>query len=549
MNLINNLKESLFNFLKQKFSLNKNTLEKIDITLNTDANKQQFGDFSTNAALILSKELKKNPREIASAIANNFCFNFIDKIEIAGPGFINIFLDINGLKELAKELYNKKEDFFKTLNFKPEKISIEFISANPTGLLYLSHGRGGIIGDVLGNILSFLGNKVTKEFYINDAGRQIKKLGESFKIRCLQELGQDVSIPEDGYKGEYLVILAKQCINQYGQELTNKPESFFENYAKDYLLKEIKDTLKFYGIEFDVWFSEMTLHESGAIEKVLDKLQNNGYLYTKDGALWFKSTEFGDDKDRVLKRNNGELTYIAADIAYLQNKIDRGFEKLIMTLGQDHHGYVARLKAALQALGYNPDILNIILYQLVTLKVNNQEVRMSKRAGLGVYLKDIIDTVGRDVTRFFYLNKNADTQLDFDLDLALKHTDENPVYYIQYAYVRTNSILEKANQIESLQNIDIQDIQYLTQAESLLLKKIGSLANLLKNISKNYQTHLLSYYTIELAQLFHSYYGSNKVIDIENINQSRSRLLITKLINQTLKTCFDLLGISAPEKM
>ncbi len=291
------------------------------------------------------------------------------------------------------------------------------------------------------------------------------------------------------------------------------------------------------------------LHNTNAINKVLTFLEKSNHTYNQDNALWFRSTEFGDDKDRVLKRSNGELTYVAADIAYLQDKITRKFDKLIMILGQDHHGYTARLHAALQALGHNKSMLDVIIYQLVTLKDKGETIRMSKRSGKSVDLQYIIETVGTDVARFFYLNKKADAHLEFDIDLALKKTEENPVYYIQYAYVRTKSILAKAEINPELDHINENDTQYITDREALLLKKIISLKSLLKNITLNYQTHLLSYYTIELAQAFHSYYGAHRIIDIDNINQTKGRLLLVKLIQNTLGDCFDLLGISAPQSM
>lgn len=518
--------------------------------INVDEAKQAFGNLSTSIALVLAKASKRIPREVATEIATSFIHPLVEKIEIAGPGFINMYLKQEAFTLLAQELYEQKEMFFKpdTLD-KKYNVSLEFVSANPTGPLHFGHGRGGIIGDVLGNVLRFVGHNVTKEFYINDAGNQICKLGESFKIRCLQATGMDVTVPEDGYHGAYLTDLAQDCFAEYGQKLFDKPDSFFAEYAKENLLEALKNTLKDYGIEYDVWFSEKTLHESGAIPKALALLQERGLLFEQDGALWFKTTQFGDDKDRVVRKSTGEYTYIAADIAYLKNKIDRGFNNLIFILGHDHHSYVTRLNAVKDGLGYTDCPLAVILYQLVKISEDGALVRMSKRAGAIVSLQDIIDTVGKDVARFFYLNRKADAQLEFDLGLALKKTEENPVYYVQYAYVRTGSILEKAAKEAHLGDINAGDAQHLGPQEAFLLKKIVFLEQLLLDITTNHQTHLLTYYVVELAQLFHRYYSHVRVLDPENREKSRGRLLMIGLLRNTIALVLDLLGVSHPEKM
>lgn len=521
----------------------------LTVTLNVDPAKQQFGDLSTNAALIIAKEVQQNPRLVAQTILDKLIHQYIDRSEIAGPGFINIFLTQAAFQKLAQALFDQQEKFFKPATLQPITYNIEFVSANPTGPLHLGHGRGGIIGDVLGNILHFLGHRVTKEFYINDAGAQIVKLGLSFKARCLQQLGVDAPIPEDGYQGDYLISLAQKCVNEYGPALKDEKDYFFAVYAKNHLLEAIKSTLKNYGIQYDMWFSEKTLHESGAITQALATLEKNNHLFIHDDALWFRSTAFGDDKDRVVRRANGELTYVAADIAYLEDKIERGAQKIIMVLGQDHHSYVVRLKAVMAALGHDPNNLDVILYQLVTLKESGELVRMSKRTGHIVALEDIIEAVGADIARFFYLNRKADAHLEFDIALALKHSEENPVYYIQYAYVRMGSILEKAESMPEFANITTNDAAHCNDAEKFLLKKIISLQELLVNIQHNYQVHLLTYYIIELANLFHSYYAANRVLDRELIAQSRARLAMIILLRRTFKTVLDLLGISTPTSM
>lgn len=551
MNSIEQIGSSIANHISTLFAQQLGgDMPRYTVELNTDVNRQQFGDLSCNGSLVIAKELKKNPRAVAQEIITGFNHPLIERIEIAGPGFINIYLTQEAFKSLTRELAAQKDIFFKlNAHEVPKRYNIEFVSANPTGPLHIGHGRGGIIGDVLGNILKFIGHSVVKEFYINDAGSQINKLGASFKARCQQKVGIAAEIPEGGYQGEYLKVLAHTLITEKGDAVLEQPATFFENYAKEHLLQALKDTLQEYGIRFDVWFSEKSLHTSGAIEQALALLEKRGFIYEADNALWFRSTDFGDDKDRVLKKQSGELTYVAADVAYLQNKIDRHFDKIIMILGQDHHSYLVRLKAVIQALGYPAEMLDIILYQLVTLKESGELVKMSKRAGRIAGLRDLIETVGTDVARFFYLNRKADAHLDFDLDLALKHSDENPVFYIQYAYVRTMSMLEKAEQIAELKNITIDDAQFVTEQEKLLLKKIVALKQLLADISNHYQTHVLTYYVLELAHVFHAYYGACRVIDKEQIEITRARLLVVQQLRDTFKLCMTLLGITTPEKM
>lgn len=549
MNVIEHIKKTLYRHISTLYT-ECSLPSTIDCVINSDPTKQQFGDLSCNAALVLAKHLGRPPRDIAQHIAHTFHHLAIEHTDIAGPGFINFFLNKDAYITIAKEIYQQGDTFF-VLEARHKKLryNLEFVSANPTGPLHLGHGRGGIIGDVLGNVLRMLGHEATKEFYINDAGAQIQRLGQSFFIRCQQQIGIDVSLPEDSYHGDYLVGLAQQAVQEYGQNILQHPPSFFAEYAKNHLLTRIEQTLATYGIVFDVWFSERQLHESGAIAEALDTLNNNGYLYEQDGALWFTSTRFGDDKDRVVRKKTGELTYVAADIAYMQNKIARGFDKLIFVLGQDHHSYVTRLKGIMSALGHNPDDLEVILYQLVTLKESGIVLRMSKRAGHMITLEDIIATVGTDVARFFYLQRKADAHLEFDLDLALQHTQENPVYYLQYAFVRMGSILEKAGTLKELHAIGEEDVRALTPHEYLLIKKMIGLKNLLESIGTMYQTHLLTYYVLEIAALFHKYYQDCRVIDVQDIPTSRARLLIITLLRQTFDLCLRLMGISRPEKM
>jgi len=549
MNIVEQIKISFFTFLQNQYNLHDTQLSRCNFDLNTDPEKSTFGDINSNVAMVLAKDLKTNPRLLAQAIIDNFQHPALTKIEIAGPGFLNFFLTDNACIELAQQIFELKDEFFKSDDIKSTKINVEFVSANPTGPLHFGHGRNGILGDTLANILTFLGHDVTREFYINDAGAQIIKLGISLKIRYLQALGESVQLPDDAYHGQYLIDFGNELAQENGTTLQNNDEEYFQDIAKAKMLAQQKETLTSYGIKFDIWFSEKELKEAVKIEDFIQKLSDNGYTYELDGALWFATTKFGDDKDRVLRKSDGQYTYLAGDLPYLVNKLERGYDKLIMILGHDHHSFVVRLHALMQALGYNPDKLAVILYQLVHITKNGESARMSKRAGTIVDLHDIINTVGKDVARFFYLNRKADAELDFDLELALKTSNENPVFYIQYAYVRTNSILQKASEINpDLVNITISDCKQLSHQEKLLIKKIVSLQALLKSLNNSYQTHLLAYYTFELANIFHSYYNNTKAI-VDDVTETKNSLFIIKIMNNTFNLCFKLMGISSPQKM
>ena len=562
------LKNLFFDFLQKQYQVDQQTLAKIDFVINSDADRSAHGDISSNAALVIAKAARKNPRLIALEIIETLnnkdgteaeLASFCSTIEAAGPGFLNIRLSDRCWHQLSEKLLQQPEQFFIPADTPQKKVLVEFVSANPTGPLHLGHGRGGIIGDVLMRIGRFLGYQMTSEFYINDAGSQMTRLGESLRVRVSQELDQEATLPEQGYAGAYLVTIAQKIIALKGSDVLNEPISFFTETAQKELQELIKTNLKEYRIEFDTWFSEKSLHESGAITDVLNQLSAEKILYEKEGALWFKSTEFGDDKDRVIRKKNGDLTYIAADIAYHKNKFDRGYDQMIDIMGQDHHGYVTRLKAVVQALGYDAKKLHVILYQLVSMKKGETFLKMSKRAGNFEQLGDVIKLVGADVARFFYLNRKADAHLDFDLDIALKTTDENPVFYIHYAYVRTGSILKRASEHaelssslhpEKLNPDELKAIIEIWQAdERLLLKKIWALHSILPNIMETYQTHVLAYYTYELAQRFHHYYAQHHVIDSKKPELSAARLTIITMVRSTLSLCLDLLGLSKPEAM
>lgn len=556
MNHLAHLIDQIHTSIQQTYGIDDATIATLQTALNTDKDAS-FGDISSNAPLVLAKAVKTNPRMLAQEIVakitgDDTYATSIAKIDIAGPGFLNIFLTNEYWQGIYQTLYTNHESFFKPTAIDHKKrYLIEIVSANPTGPLHLGHGRGGIIGDVLGKILSFIGHEVDLEYYINDAGSQMLKLGASIKVRCEQVLGGKAAIPEGGYSGEYLLDIAKQCVEEYGQDLRTKDDTFFITYAKDALLANIRHTLSTYRIEYDRWFSEKTLHESGAIDTAIQALLEAGMAYEQDGALWFASKKFGDDKDRVIRKADGSLTYIAADIAYHQDKFERGYDELINVFGQDHHGYVKRLKATMEALGYDQEKLQVILYQLVTIKRGEQALRMSKRKGTFTCLDDVIDEVGVDVARFFYLNRKAEAHLEFDLEQALSQSEENPAYYLQYAYVRTKSLLAKAQQELGISRPEMNSnsMGCLDIDEISVLKKVASLHTLLNGIASNHQTHLLAYYSVELARTFHSYYARNRIVDADHATQTAMRLGITVIMRDTLALCLRLLGLSLPEKM
>ncbi|MCB9493640.1 MAG: arginine--tRNA ligase [Epsilonproteobacteria bacterium] len=568
MNVMLRLKQEIKVLMDRVFQVHADQLNAMEFKINFDR-EDEFGDVSCNVAMLCAKKLGKNPREIAARIKDELeksdVKDLCQKVSIAGPGFINILLTPQAWIQLTCQLYQQHKGFF-TLKAGEHHANchLEFVSANPTGPLHLGSGRNAIIGDVLGRVLLFLGHSVHREYYINDAGNQMDLLAQSFRVRCyeLLELPTE-SIPEGGYQGAYLIDIARECVTEFGKELMHKDDAFFLTYVKDHLLQMIEHDLRDYHVHFDKWFSERSLHEDGSLTDALQLLEDKELMYEKDGALWFKSSEFGDDKDRVVKKQDGSYTYIASDIAYHKKKFDGGYDIIIDVLGHDHHGYVRRLKATMKALGYDADRFDVILYQLVNITHAEQVVKMSKRSGNFATLREIIDAVGVDVARFFYLNRKADQQLDFDLSVALQKSDENPVFYIQYAYVRTNSVMAKAaqqsdelkqfvNQLEGRKLTDMvlkENLGTLQMSDCQLIKKIFSLHDILRVIAANYQVHLLSYYAWELAHTFHTYYANNRIIDPNDMTSTRMRLLMTHLVNQTLGLCLETLGLSKPEKM
>lgn len=547
MSLFKNLKTKIREKIENIFS--KEILFECPLQFdhNISDEREQFGDLSTNIAFLIAKKAKQNPLEIAKNIHTVLLsIENISNIEIAGPGFLNIFLHENIYKAYYNLLSTNSKKHIISNSFSQEKYHIEFVSANPTGPLHIGHGRGAIIGDTLQRIFKKKGYQIESEYYINDAGIQIEKLGKSLYTEYA--LLNKCSIPpyEEGYKGEYITEIVNSLIKKYKNTLIDHPYGYFSDYGKNILLEKIKHTLSKYNVFFNQWFSEKILHDEKKIEEAIEVLDEKGFIYTtSDGALWFKATHFGDEKDRVLKKSDGAWTYTAADIAYFQNKISRGFTKIIMILGQDHHSFKTRMEAIAQALGYPKTVIHIILYQLITLKHNDQIVRMSKRKGNSIELEDIIDNIGVNVARFFYLYRKADAHLDLDIKEAKKINNENPVFYIQYAYVRIKSILEKYPHKKPHTNLNLISI---TSAEKLLLKKIDQLDETLEYIIAHYEPHLMAHYTTELAYLFHSFYNKEKIID-QRENDTAYRIGLLNILKDTFEICGQLLGITYPLHM
>ena len=537
--------------------------------------EKAHGDFATNVALLLSKEVKMPPRQIAQIIlanlegsnadsntnansnsnsnsgANSDSTERFEKVEIAGPGFINFYLGTGWLYKVLSQVIAEDQDYGKSNFGQGEKVQIEFVSANPTGLLHMGNARGAALGDTLCNVLKAAGYKVSKEFYINDAGNQIENFGKSLEARYLQLLGEKVDFPEEGYHGEDIIETVKKIVAEVGNDYLKVDSSLRREFLIQNALQEkitnIKNDLARFGVEYDVWFSEQTLHDSGAITKTIQELQEKGYIYEKEGALWLKTTQFGDEKDEVMVRSNGLPTYFAADIAYHQNKFERGFQKVINIWGADHHGHVARMKGAMCALGYEPEKLQVILMQLVRLFQEGEVVRMSKRSGQYITLAELMDEVGRDAARFFFVMRSPDSHLEFDLDLAKEESAENPVYYVQYAHARICSIL-KASSTKLPESGTVDFTLLKEDAEIDLLRKIADLPEEISEAAANYEPHRLTRYAHDLASLFHSFYNSCRVLTDEE-ELRKARLHLAEATRITLRNVLLLLGVSTPERM
>jgi len=523
------------------------------IMLETPRSKEN-GDYATNVAMQLTKLAKKPPRAIAEAILANIDKESasIESIDVAGPGFINITLKKDYLQEVVKTVIEQGAEYGRTDSGQGEKIQVEFVSANPTGDLHLGHARGAALGDSLCNVLDFAGYEVEREYYLNDAGNQIDNLALSVEARYFQALGEERELPEGGYQGQDIIGIAKRLVEEFGDKYKNVPDKerydFFRAYGLKYEIKKLETDLMNFRVPFDSWFSESSLYGSGRIEGAMDKLRENGYIFEEDGATWFRSTAFGDDKDRVLIKNDGTFTYITPDIAYHEDKIQRGFDKLINIWGADHHGYIPRMKAAIEALGYGKDKLEVIVSQMVHLYKDGERMMMSKRTGKAVTMRELVEDVGLDATRYFFVMRSADTQMDFDLDLAVSESSENPVYYAQYGHARISSILRQSQDMNLSASVDGAAL-LTAEREIDLLKKIGDFPQIVADAAKTRSPHRVATYIQELASAFHSFYNAEKVLDADNRDMSEARLALITATRTTIANALKLIGVSAPEKM
>ena len=514
-------------------------------------------DYATTVAMVLAPIEGRPPREIAQTIQSYLLGDpqaIFERVELAGPGYLNVTLKPDQWRQVLLDVDAKGKRFGRVEIGKGRRVQVEFVSANPTGPLHVGHGRWAAVGNALANLLHAAGYEVHREYYNNDSGRQVKLLGQSVYARYQQLAGNPVTDPEDGYRGAYVTELAQRLMDRVGDAYRAKEFEeclgFFTRTALEEMTALIRTDLEVFGIMFDSWFSEASLFESGAVQKALDELRKKDYLYEKDGALWFRSTRFSDDKDRVVRKEDGEFTYLASDIAYHRDKLSRGFDLLINIWGADHHGYIARMDAVVLALGYPKEKLRILIGQLVTLVRNGQPVPMSKRAGEFVTLRDVVREVGKDAAVFFFLMRRLDSPLEFDLELAKRQSNENPVYYVQYAHARLCSVLRQAEE----QGIRLKDssqirLDRLSEPEELkLMKRLDSLPKLIEESAHALEPHRLTFYLLELAGILHHYYYKHRIIS-DDPDLTQARLLLVSSVRTVMATAMGILGVSAPERM
>ena len=473
------------------------------------------------------------------------------KAEVAGPGFINIFLEKSYWPGVLAEALSRGPEFGRPDVGRGEKVQVEFVSANPTGPLHIGHGRGAAVGDSLANILKAAGYDVTREFYINDAGRQVHILGESVRLRAEELQGAQVEFPGDFYRGEYVKEIDRDYLSMCQALHKDEPMPTYQEFACEEMLRSIKKDLLDFGVEFDVWYSETKLRNEGLVTDTIHKLDKMGHLYELEGARWFRTTKFGDDKDRVIEKADGELTYFASDIAYHRNKLERGFTTIVDVWGADHHGYESRIRALIKALGHDEHALKVIFIQLVTLIRKGEPVPMGKREGEFVTLRQVMDEVGTDACRFFFLMRKADAHLDFDLDLAKSQAPENPVYYVQYCHARIQSIFEFAREsgVEVTEKPERKTLERLElKEETNIIKHLAAFEEVVEKSALAMEPHRITFYLMELAGLFHPYYNRNRVVT-DDIELTRARLFLCRAVGTIVASGLSLLGVSAPAKM
>ncbi len=548
---MNDVKQKLIDIIKNIVKKLYDNEEYLSFVMLEIPKEVEHGDYSSNIAMRLAKYLHKSPKDIAYEIADKLkSEDIIKKVDIAGPGFINLFVKEENLSNLINEILSKKAKYG-TSNFgNGIKIMVEFVSANPTGDLHLGHARGAAFGDSFCRVLASQGYDVLREYYINDAGNQIDILGESLYERYKEALGVKADISKIGYQGKDVKTLAKRLVKEIGDKYLNdnskKRIDYFKKIGTELELDKIKKDLKLYRVSFDHFQSELEIRESGKIEKALKILENSKKIYKKDDALWLKTTEYGDDKDRVLIKSDGSYTYLLPDIAYHKDKFDRGYNQLLDVLGADHYGYLTRLRASLDILGYDSSKLDFAIVQMVRLMEDGEEVKMSKRTGNAVTIKELCKDVGVDVARYFFVSKPIVSHLDFDLNLARKTSVDNPIYYIQYGYARCYSVLKKANYKKKLSKVYDK---LTTDKEKSILKHLGEFNKTLIEVITHKEVNILTNYVYKLAQLFHSYYNETRFIDELNVNVSKQRLDLVNAISIVLKNSLNLLGINAKKEM
>ena len=532
--------EEIKKSIKSKYNISDDT----KISIEKPKNKEH-GDISTNIALILAKKVKKNPLEICDELKNELSSSSIfDSIEIAKPGFINFKLSISSLTDSLKSIIKLENNYGKNKSGKNKKVLVEFVSANPTGPLTVGHGRGAIIGDVISNILKWNGYKVDREYYYNNAGRQMRILGESLKSRYYESLNLEYDFPEDGYKGKYINDIANSLIEKYHDTLLNKSDDFFKDTAEEFIFSGIKKTLNKVGLKFDNYFNENELYKNKKIYDVIDKLNDKKLIYEKDNATWFEATKIGMEMDRVLIKSTGEPTYRLPDIAYHATKFERGYDLCVDIFGADHMDAYPDVLAAIEQLGYNKNSIKVIIHQFISILEDNEIVKMSTRKGNFITLEKLIDDVGVDVVRYFFIMRSINSHLNFDLKLAKEKSEKNPIFYIQYAHARICTILDEISFNENPDlsllndNKEIKLIYFLIEFEELILK-----------LSKNLEPQLLTNYLFDLASQFHKYYATCRIIDNENKQLTQSRIFLIKSVKTILSNGLNILGISCPKRM
>ena len=550
------VRERLVNAIKKAIEDKSLELESVpDIILEAPKNPDH-GDYATNLSLKLAKQLRMPPIKIAQSIVAHIDPSdpFFARVEAVPPGFINFHLKNRAVAVVIKRVLLEGDRYGGSNRGQGKKINVEFVSSNPTGPLTIGHGRQATIGDVLSNALSFCGYDVTREYYYNDAGGQMDKLTRSVHARYQQLFNPEYPFPEEGYKGDYIIEMAEEVREREGDKYAGKDDEetmdFFRPLAVLRMITMIDESLRQYGVSFDKWSKESTLHSEGKVDRAIELLRERGYVYDKDDAVWFRSSDFGDEKDRVIIRSSGEKTYFASDIAYHMDKHERGFERAINIWGADHHGYVPRMKGVIKALGYGDDFLECLVHQMVSLVRDGREVKMSTREGRFVTLDELVSDVGLAVTRFFFVMRSSDSHLVFDLDLAKKESNENPVYYIQYAHARISSIMKHAKK----ENIDLTglpaaDLSLLAEPEEIeLIKQLSRFSSTVEATAERREVHRIPTFILDMVGLFHAYYNKHRVVS-DNKPLTQARLALVEAVRQVVKNALGLLGIEAPERM